>query len=233
MTTLITGATGRVGRELLSRLHARGERIRALALPDDPGREALMSEGVEVVVGSLTDRAPVQEAVAGVDRVVHLAAVMLWGEGADRQLFEQNVAGTFNLLDAIVERGTALERFFLASSDEVYPSLKAGFPADRRVPPPQSLQLLRPDEGDQRAVRVLLPSRARRPRDRCAVRPHRPIGGDSAARRLVRAVPVRRADAGSVPGARPPRRHRRDRRGLRDGSLLHTPVGARRRRRSV
>ena len=127
MTTLITGATGRVGRELLAVRKGRGECIRALVLPGDPGLEALESENVEIVEGSLTDRAAVSEAVSGVTRVAHLAAVMLWGEGADQKLFEQNIAGTFHLLDAIVEQGIRLERFFLASSDEVYPSLKAAY----------------------------------------------------------------------------------------------------------
>lgn len=135
MTTLVTGATGRVGRELVSLCRARGERVRALVLPGDPGVEALESEKVEIVEGSLTDRAVVSEAVSGVNRVAHLAAVMLWGEGADQKLFDQNIAGTFHLLDAVVEQGIELERFFLASSDEVYPSLKAGYlPIDEPHP---------------------------------------------------------------------------------------------------
>ena len=135
MTTLVTGATGRVGRELVSLHRARGERIRALVLPGDTGVEALESKNVEIVEGSLTDRAAVSEAVSGVGRVAHLAAVMLWGEGVDQKLFDQNIAGTFHLLDAIVEQGIELERFFLASSDEVYPSLKAGYlPIDEPHP---------------------------------------------------------------------------------------------------
>lgn len=135
MTTLITGATGRVGRELVAVRRARGERIRALVLPGDPGLERLESGSVEVVEGSLTDRAAVGKAVSGVRRIAHLGAVMLWGQGADRKLFEQNIAGTFHLLDAIVEQGIELERFFLASSDEVYPSLKAGYlPIDEPHP---------------------------------------------------------------------------------------------------
>ena len=135
MTTLITGATGRVGRELVVACMARGDRIRALVLPGDPGLAALKSKDVELVEGSLTDRGAVSEAVSGVDRVAHLAAVMLWDASADRKLFEQNIAGTFHLLDEIVQQGRKLERFFLASSDEVYPSLKASYlPIDEPHP---------------------------------------------------------------------------------------------------
>ena len=127
MTTLITGAAGRVGRELIALRRARGDRLRALVLPNDPGREALASSGIEIVEGTLNDRSAVSEAVAGVCYVAHLAATMMWGEGADRSLFEQNIAGTFNLLDALVEQHVQLQRFFLASSDEIYPSLKANY----------------------------------------------------------------------------------------------------------
>lgn len=135
MTILITGATGRVGRELLALRKAKGERIRALVMPGDPGRRQLEFEGVEIVDGSMTDRAAIATAVEGVQRIAHLAGAMLWGEGADRSLFEQNIEGTFNLLDAIVGKKARIERFFLASSDEVYPSLKARYaPIDEPHP---------------------------------------------------------------------------------------------------
>ena len=135
MTILITGATGRVGRELLALRKAEGERVRALVMPGDPGRARLESEEVEIVDGSLTDRAAVATAVEGVRRIAHLAGAMLWGEGADRSLFEQNIEGTFNLLEAIAGKKARVERFFLASSDEVYPSLKARYaPIDESHP---------------------------------------------------------------------------------------------------
>lgn len=135
MTILITGATGRVGRELLALRKAKGEHVRALVMPGDPGRGPLEAEGVEIVDGSLTDSDAVMSAVEGVHRIAHLAGAMLWGEGADRSLFEQNIEGTFNLLDAAAGRKAEIERFFLASSDEVYPSLKARYaPIDEPHP---------------------------------------------------------------------------------------------------
>jgi UDP-glucose 4-epimerase len=112
-----------------------GDSVRALVLPGDPGTERLKQAGVEVIVGSLTDIEAVQQAVAGVDIIVHLAAAMLWEQGADKELFQQNVAGTFNLFDAVVSQKVKLTRFFIASSDEVYPSLKALYsPIDERHP---------------------------------------------------------------------------------------------------
>ena len=125
MTTLITGATGRVGRELLKSMLEEGERVRAFVLPDDPGLAELESDNVDIVTGTLTDRSSVAEAIKGASRVAHLAAVMLWDAGADRALFDHNITGTFNLLDAVREQGSGMKRFFIASSDEVYPSLMA------------------------------------------------------------------------------------------------------------
>jgi hypothetical protein len=114
---------------------ALGDSVRALVLPGDPGLEGLKEAGVEVIVGSLIDKEAVEQAVAGVDIIVHLAAAMLWEQGADRELFQQNIAGTFNLFDAVVSQKVTLQRFFIASSDEVYPSLKALYsPIDERHP---------------------------------------------------------------------------------------------------
>ena len=125
MTTLITGATGRVGRELLKSRLAKGEKVRAFVLPNDPGLAAIDPDVIDIVTGTLTDRDSVAAAVEGVSKVAHLAAVMLWDAGADRTLFDHNIAGTFSLLNAVSEQGSRIERFFIASSDEVYPSLMA------------------------------------------------------------------------------------------------------------
>lgn len=63
MTILIAGATGNVGRPLVSRLLSHGHRVRALTR--DPDRAAL-PEGAELVAGNLTDTASLARAFAGV-----------------------------------------------------------------------------------------------------------------------------------------------------------------------
>ena len=63
MTILITGATGTVGRHLVSQLAAAGHRVRALTR--DPAKARFAPE-VEVVAGDLTDVATLREAFAGV-----------------------------------------------------------------------------------------------------------------------------------------------------------------------
>lgn len=63
---LVTGATGKVGRQVVSQLHGQGAAFRALAR--DPG-SARLPEGVEVVAGDLTDPKSLHAALDGVDTV--------------------------------------------------------------------------------------------------------------------------------------------------------------------
>lgn len=63
---LVTGATGKVGRQAVAQLHSAGAEVRALAR--DP-RTAGLPAGVEVVRGDLTDIASVEAALQGVDAV--------------------------------------------------------------------------------------------------------------------------------------------------------------------
>ncbi len=123
MNVLVTGVTGRVGRNLARSLIADGHRVRGIVLPDDPNLASAQEMGVDCVVGNLRDYATAVEALDGVDHVAHLGAMMLWGSDEHNlTLFEDNVRGTFNLANAAALSGQ-IERFVFASSDEVYPSL--------------------------------------------------------------------------------------------------------------
>ena len=98
MKVLVTGVTGRVGRNLAAALLARGDEVRGLVLPDDPGLEKARASGVECLTGNLRDLETATAAVAGVAAVVHLGAMMLWGSDDQNPiLFEDNLRGTFNL----------------------------------------------------------------------------------------------------------------------------------------
>jgi nucleoside-diphosphate-sugar epimerase len=131
---LVTGVTGRVGRNVAGALIARGDQVSGIVLPDDPGIERVRGLGVECVVGNLRDLETASAAVADVDAVIHLGAMMLWGsEEHNPVLFEDNLRGTFNLAHAAAMRG--VNRFLFASSDEVYPSLFAAYlPIDENHP---------------------------------------------------------------------------------------------------
>lgn len=120
MKILVTGATGRIGHHLVNLLIARGDQVRALVVPNDPMRARLADPAVEVVEGLLTERSQLLPAVDGVDAVFHLGALLPQGRAAD-ELFETNVRGTFNLLEALLPHATRIQRFIFASTDNVYP----------------------------------------------------------------------------------------------------------------
>jgi UDP-glucose 4-epimerase len=135
MNVLVTGVTGRVGKNLAAALMARGDQVRGLVLPDDPGLDRARASGIECLTGNLRDSAIAKEAIDGVDHVVHLGAMMLWGsDDHNPTLFEDNLRGTFNLVHAAAMAGD-IQRFVFASSDEVYPSLLASYqPIDESHP---------------------------------------------------------------------------------------------------
>ncbi|MFF3633747.1 NAD-dependent epimerase/dehydratase family protein [Streptomyces sp. NPDC101169] len=76
MLTLITGATGQVGRGFVPRLLAQSrpdERIRVL-VRDESRAADLADRGAEIVVGDLRDTDVLGKALAGADAVVNVAA---------------------------------------------------------------------------------------------------------------------------------------------------------------
>ncbi len=106
---LVTGAAGMIGRAAVLRFRELGTTITALVL-DDPGD----LEVDRVVVGSATDRVVVDEALEGVDSVVHLAAIPAPALGTADEVFAGNTAATFAVLDAAGERG--IRKAAIASS---------------------------------------------------------------------------------------------------------------------
>ncbi len=134
MTVLVTGITGRVGRNLAASLLAEGRDVRGLVLPDDPGLARAQTAGIPCVTGNLRDPEAVQTALDGVDAVVHLGAAMVFGSDAvNDTLIEANIRGTYELAHAAAKVGVS--RMVFASSDEVYPSLFAKYlPIDESHP---------------------------------------------------------------------------------------------------
>lgn len=122
MTVLITGGTGFIGSRLaLHCLHS-GERVRVLALPNsavqEQNRAVIEAEGGEVVLGSVTDRRAVQEAIEGAKVVFHLAAAQHEMNISDQRFWEVNLEGTRNLLEAAA--AATVERFVHGSTIGVY-----------------------------------------------------------------------------------------------------------------
>ncbi len=114
MTTLVTGAAGFLGSHVARQLVARGDAIRVLLRPSSSNR-AIADLSLEYVTGDLRDSASLDRALAGVRRVFHVAAdYRLWARDS-RDIYESNVTGTKNLLDA-ARRSGKVEQFIYTST---------------------------------------------------------------------------------------------------------------------
>jgi nucleoside-diphosphate-sugar epimerase len=112
MLILVTGATGKVGRQFIDRLRGdprwKPAKIRALChnrgLPED--------ERLSVVKGSIADRAVAEAAMRDVTHVVHLATC----KETPEDVVDVAVGGLFWLLEAFSQSRTA-QRFMLIGGD--------------------------------------------------------------------------------------------------------------------
>ena len=113
MTCLVTGATGFVGSHLARTLIQQGDQVRVLVRPQSDLR-ALQGLPVEIVYGDLRDAASLEAAVRGVRCVYHAAAdYRLWASHPE-EIYDSNVGGTQNILQAALHEG--IERFIYTSS---------------------------------------------------------------------------------------------------------------------
>jgi uncharacterized protein YbjT (DUF2867 family) len=91
---LVAGATGKQGGAVVQRLRAAGYALRALTRdPQSERARRLHGEGVELVRGDLTDRASLDEALAGVTRVFAMATPFNEGGGLDDEVAQGKTLG--------------------------------------------------------------------------------------------------------------------------------------------
>ena len=103
MVTLVTGATGLVGNNVVRRLIADGGRVRVLSRATADKRP-LAGLDVEVVEGDVRDAAAVARAVEGTELVVHAAAHVHIGWTGGETARAINVEGTRHLAEAAHRR---------------------------------------------------------------------------------------------------------------------------------
>jgi nucleoside-diphosphate-sugar epimerase len=124
---LVTGAGGFIGSHLTERLIEQGAKVRAFVRYNsraDPGFLKQLSpsilEEVEIIGGDLRDSHAVSRAVAGMDTVFHLGALIAipYSYYHPREVVETNVTGTLNVLLACLELETP--RLIHTSTSEVY-----------------------------------------------------------------------------------------------------------------
>ena len=127
-TALVTGGAGLVGSHLAARLLDRGATVR---VADDlsKGDRDRVPDGADFIETDLTDSDDVAEAVTGdLDIVFHFAAYTDTNYDDDRELFEDNTAMTYNVLERMHEVG--VDRLAFTSSSTVYGEAPRPTPED-------------------------------------------------------------------------------------------------------
>ena len=136
---VVTGCTGRLGRNVVRQLQLAGWRVRGLLMRESR-REAILDRlGAQKALVPMDDIDGLARAVAGAGAVVHVMGAFLGG-GPDRtpRLFDANLRSTVRLLAACERADPKPGRFIFISSDSVY---------DRTATPDH---LLREDDPVQR-----------------------------------------------------------------------------------
>ena len=101
MKVLLTGPFGNVGSAVRREIADRGHTVRPFDLPTKRNRAVARKAQLDVEWGDIRNAADVKRAVAGVDVVIHLAAIIPPGSLRDPALAEAvNVGGTTNVIEA-------------------------------------------------------------------------------------------------------------------------------------
>lgn len=130
MRVLITGAAGRIGTMMRTRLRRDGRMLRLLDVAPLPSAEP--GENVELISGSVTDPEVMAGACQDVDALIHLGGIS--GESTWASTVEVNINGTQIALEAA--RNAGVPRVLLASSNhaagfrEIAEAGQDGVPAD-------------------------------------------------------------------------------------------------------
>jgi len=128
--TLITGATGFIGKHLVRTLVEQGRDVRCLVRKTSD-RQYLEKLGVELFYGDLLNKNSIKGIVKGVDIVHHLAGEVYSPRSGN--YFKINVEGTKNLLEVCLPEN--IEKFiFLSSIQAVGPNKNQGILLNEKSP---------------------------------------------------------------------------------------------------
>jgi dihydroflavonol-4-reductase len=113
---LITGGTGFLGSYIIQELVEQGYAVRAIRRSNKLPFyiPSAVFEKVEWLPGDILDVAGLEEALEGVDAVIHAAAKVSFSGSDRRLLYSTNIEGTANMVNAALLRNTA--RFIHVSS---------------------------------------------------------------------------------------------------------------------
>lgn len=103
----VTGGSGRLGNSLVRALLERGDQVRVLE-PGNGTPESLAGLDVELIHGSVLDKAAVEQAIGDAEVVYHLAAKVDLDRDLDGSVMAVNVEGSRNIAEACLAKGIRL-----------------------------------------------------------------------------------------------------------------------------
>jgi dihydroflavonol-4-reductase len=108
---LITGGTGFLGSYIIKELVQKGYSVRAIRRGNNPDKHREPSwidrsilDKVEWVEGDILDVISLEEAMEGVDTVIHAAAIVSFIKKDRKQMYQVNVSGTANVVNMALEK---------------------------------------------------------------------------------------------------------------------------------
>jgi dihydroflavonol-4-reductase len=113
---LVTGGSGFIGAYIIKELVEKGYAVRAIRHSNDAPFfiPAHINENVEWVPGDVLDVVSLQEAMEGVDAVIHAAAKVSFNDNDRSALYKTNIDGTANVVNMALESN--VKRFVHISS---------------------------------------------------------------------------------------------------------------------
>ncbi len=111
----ITGATGFLGRHVLSALRTAGRRPVAV-VRDAGAARRILPDDMEIRQVDICDGAALTTAFEGMDAAIHLAGMVSVNKRDDRETYRVNVTGARNFLRAVEESGVARALFTSTTS---------------------------------------------------------------------------------------------------------------------
>jgi nucleoside-diphosphate-sugar epimerase len=101
---LVTGGMGFLGSSIVTRLKDLGEEVRIFANQSSKEKYGII-EHEEIIWGDIRDQASVEEAVKGMDSVIHLVSNFRRVGSDKKEAYSINVEGTDNVLNASLKYG--------------------------------------------------------------------------------------------------------------------------------
>jgi dihydroflavonol-4-reductase len=127
---LVTGATGHIGNVLVRKLIERGEKVRALVVPNEC-RASIEGLEIETVEGDVLDKGSLARSMQQVKGIFHLAGLISIMPGKNELVRQVNVEGTKNILKIAEE--IKVGKFIYTSSIHAIKRVEQGV-IDERLP---------------------------------------------------------------------------------------------------